>query len=217
MSEPGLMRNDVGGGRNNASAGRMRCGLSGLRLGRLALMVGIGFSGWSGLQAQQKLVVDSAKSEVHFTLVDTLHTVRGTFHVQQGEVDFNPSTGEAGGSIVVNALSGTSGNSMRDKRMKKDELKTESFQSVTFAPKRFTGAFHTSGDSALQVHGLFTMLGTTHEIDVPMQVQVSEEQLHAVGSFAIPYVKWGLKDPSSMMIKVNKEVQIDLLLVGTLR
>ncbi|CAN5769540.1 hypothetical protein BH10ACI4_BH10ACI4_14960 [soil metagenome] len=194
----------------------MRRAPAGLRLVRLALMVGVGIFGWSTLQAQQKLVIDPAKSEVHFTLVDTLHTVRGTFHVQQGEVDFDAGTGEAGGSIVVDALSGASGNSMRDKRMKKDELKTESFQSVTFAPKRFTGAFHTSGDSALQVHGLFTILGTAHEIDVPMQVQVNDGQLHAVGSFAIPYVKWGLKDPSSMMIKVNKEVQIDLLLVGTL-
>ena len=169
------------------------------------------------LFGQQKLVVDPAKSEVHFTLGDVLHTVRGTFRVQQGEINFNPSTGEASGSITVDALSGASGNSVRDKRMAKEELKAESFKAVTFAPTRFTGKFNASGDSALQVHGVFTILGTAHEIDVPMQVQVNGDQLHTAGTFAVPYVAWGLKDPSTFLLKVNKEVQIDLLLTGTLQ
>jgi hypothetical protein len=45
---------------------------------------------------------------------------------------------------------------------------------------------------------------------------VNGTQFHASGTFAVPYVKWGLKDPSVFAIKVNKEVQIDLLLVGML-
>ena len=31
---------------------------------------------------------------------------------------------------------------------------------------------------------------------------------------AIPYVQWGLKDPSFMMWKAEKQVDIDLTLVG---
>jgi hypothetical protein len=50
-----------------------------------------------------------------------------------------------------------------------------------------------------------------------MQVQVNGDQIHAVGSFVVPYVQWGLKDPSTFMIKVNKEVHVDLDLSGTLR
>ena len=188
----------------------------GLHFVRLALVMATVTSS-GALLAQQKLLVDPARSEVHFTLVDTLHTVRGTFHIQQGEVSFNPGTGEAAGSIVVDALSGTSGNSIRDRRMSKDELKTQNFKTVTFAPTRFTGTFQANGDSALTVHGNFTILGTAHEIDVPLQVQVNGGQFHVVGTFVVPYVKWGLKDPSSLMIKVNKEVQIDLLLVGSLQ
>ncbi len=169
------------------------------------------------VRAQEKLVVDPAKSEVHFTLGDVLHTVHGTFRVQQGEISFNPATGEASGSIAVDALSGESGNSARDKRMTKEELQAENFKVVTFAPMRFTGKFNTSGDSTLQVHGVFTLLGAAHEIDVQMLVQVNDNQLHTTGSFTVPYVKWGMKDPSTLMLRVNKEVQIDLLLTGTLR
>ncbi len=169
------------------------------------------------LHAQQKLSLDSSRSEVHFTLTDSLHVVQGTFHIQQGEIAFDPTTGKATGSIVVDALSGQSGNSIRDHRMLKDELKAPDFKTITFAPTRITGTLNPTGDSTLQVHGVFTLIGTPHEIDVPMQVQVQGDQFHSVGSFAVPYVQWGLKDPSTFMINVNKEVQIDLSLIGTLR
>jgi polyisoprenoid-binding protein YceI len=166
---------------------------------------------------QNKLSLDTTRSEVHFTLISALHTVHGTFQIQQGDITFNPATGQASGSIVVDALSGKSGNSIRDRRMTNDELKTSEYKTVAFAPTRFTGTFNPAGDSTLQVHGIFTLLGTPHEIDVPMQVQVDGDKVHAVGSFAVPYVQWGLKDPSSLMIHVNKEVHVDLDLSGTLR
>jgi polyisoprenoid-binding protein YceI len=169
------------------------------------------------LHAEDKLSLDTTRSEVHFTLTDTLHVVRGTFHIQQGDITFDPATGKANGSIVVDALSGKSGNSVRDHRMANDELKAPDYKTIAFAPTRFTGTFNPTGDSTLQVHGLFTLIGTTHEVDVPMQVQVNGDQIHAVGSFVVPYVQWGLKDPSTFVIKVEKEVRVDLDLSGTLR
>ena len=164
-----------------------------------------------------KLSLDTNRSEIHFTLTDTLHSVHGTFRIQQGDIAFDPATGNANGSVLVDALSGKTGNSIRDHRMTNDELKAPDYKTVVFAPTRFTGTFNPEGDSTLQVHGLFTLIGTPHEIDVPMQIQVNGQQIHAVGSFVIPYVQWGLKDPSTFMIKVNKEVHVDLDLSGTLR
>jgi polyisoprenoid-binding protein YceI len=169
------------------------------------------------LRAQNKLSLDTNRSQVSFTLIDSLHTVRGSFRIQQGDVTFDPATGKANGSILVDALSGQTGNSIRDHRMAKEELKAPDYKTVAFAPTRFTGTFNPDGDSTLQVHGLFTLIGTPHEIDVPMMVQVSGEKIHAVGSFVIPYVQWGLKDPSTFMIKVQKEVHVELDLSGTLR
>ena len=40
--------------------------------------------------------------------------------------------------------------------------------------------------------------------------------LSAKGHFTVPYVKWGLKDPSIFVLKVAKEVEIDLALNGRL-
>ncbi len=167
--------------------------------------------------SEEKVVIDPAHSEVRFTLVDVLHTVRGTFQVQQGEVVFNPADGRASGVVAVDSMSGKSGNSVRDRKMTSEELKAESYKSVTFAPTRISGTFHESGHSDLQVHGLFTILGAAHEIDVPMQIEANGNQIHAAGKFEVPYVQWGLKDPSTLMLRVNKEVQIELSLTGTLQ
>jgi polyisoprenoid-binding protein YceI len=168
------------------------------------------------LHAQEKFTLDTARSEVRFTLADPLHVVHGTFHIQQGEVLFDTSAGKASGAIVVDAVSGQSGNSMRDHRMTHDELKASTFKTISFSPTRITGTLNPTGDSTLQVYGIFTLLNTPHEIELPMQVQANGSDIRATGSFTVPYVQWGLKDPSTFMLHCNKDVQIDLLLIGTL-
>jgi polyisoprenoid-binding protein YceI len=169
-----------------------------------------------GLHAQEKLTLDPAHSEVHFTVDTTLHTVHGTFTLQQGEIAFDPATGTASGSITVDALSGQSGDSARDHRMSNEILKGSGYKTITFAPTSFTGAFNPTGDSTLQVHGTFTLLGKPHEIVVPMKLTAVGTTLHASGTFTIPYVQWGVKDPSTFVFRCNKEVKIDLDLTGTL-
>jgi polyisoprenoid-binding protein YceI len=169
-------------------------------------------------QAQAQLVykIDPAQSEVHFTLGDVLHVVHGTFRVQEGNVVFNPAAGTMDGSVAVDARSGNSGSKVRDRRMSEEELKAPTFSTVTFTPKRFKGSIPASGDSKIEVVGLFTILGSSHEITVPMQVHFEGNHCKATGSFAVPYVNWGLKDPSVFGLRVQKEVSIDLVLVGEL-
>jgi polyisoprenoid-binding protein YceI len=168
------------------------------------------------LHAQQKLTLDPAHSEVHFTLGGNLHATHGTFTLQSGEIAFDPANGSASGAIAVDALSGQSGDSARDHRMTDEILHAPDFKAVTFAPTRFTGTFNPTGDSVLNVHGTFTLLGKPHEIDVPMKITAGGGQLHATGSFTVPYVQWGLKDPSNFVFRVEKLVQIDLALTGAL-
>jgi hypothetical protein len=50
-----------------------------------------------------------------------------------------------------------------------------------------------------------------------MHVRLDGNACHVEGSFALPYVAWGLKDPSTLILRVNKEVQIDLSLEGKLQ
>ncbi len=164
----------------------------------------------------QTFVVNPDASQVKIALKTTHELVNGTFHVQSGSIEFDPGTPKMQGSVVVVAGSGKTGNDSRDKRMNKDILKVEQYTTVSFEPKTYTGAIAPSGDSTIQVTGLFTLLGTPHEITIPMLVHLEGTTATAKAHFVVPYIQWGLKDPSFMFWKADKDVAIDLLLEGTI-
>jgi polyisoprenoid-binding protein YceI len=168
------------------------------------------------LAQQETFTVNPDASKVGFTLGGTGHHVDGTFHVESGKIDFDPGAGKISGSVVVAAGSGNSGEPGRDKKMNSDVLDTAHFAEVTFAPNSYQGSIAPSGDSTIQVSGVFTLHGTAHDITVPMQIHIEGTAINTKGKFTIPYVKWGLKDPSIFILKVAKEVDIDLALSGQL-
>lgn len=173
------------------------------------------FLGASAFAQQQTFTVNPGASSVGFALTGTGHEVHGTFHVSSGTIQFDPTAAKMSGSIVVSASSGESGDNGRDKNMHQKVLETERYSDVTFQPQSYTGTIAPTGDSSIQVTGVFTLHGTPHDLTVPMQVHIDGQNLTAKGSFVVPYVKWGLKDPSIFILKVAKEVHIDMNLVGT--
>ena len=168
------------------------------------------------LLAQQNFVVNSDASEVKITLNTTHEIVNGTFHLQSGSIEFDRSTPKMLGSVVVLAGSGKTGNDSRDKKMNKDILKVEQYATVSFEPKTYTGTIALSGDSNIQVTGIFTLLGTPHEITVPILVHLEGTAATATAHFVVPYIQWGLKNPSFMIWKADGDVAIDLSLAGRL-
>ncbi len=164
---------------------------------------------------QQTFTISPATSSVAFALTGTGHEVHGTFHVASGSIQFDRTAARISGSVVVSAASGDSGDKGRDKKMHADVLDVEHYADVTFQPRSYSGTLAASGDSTIQVSGIFTLHGTPHDITVPMQVHIQGAVATARGSFLVPYVKWGLRDPSIFILKVAKEVHIDLNLAGT--
>lgn len=163
----------------------------------------------------QTFTADPAASQVSFALTGTGHEVHGVFHLTSGIINFDRSQPKMSGSIVVSAASGDSGEKSRDKKMHSDVLNVDRYADITFQPQSYQGVLAASGDSTIQVSGVFTLHGTPHDLTVPMQVHIEGSHLTAKGTFVVPYVKWGLKDPSIFILKVAKEVHIDLNLVGT--
>ena len=164
----------------------------------------------------QTFTVNPDSSQVAFTLGGTGHHVQGTFHVQSGSVDFDRIAAKISGSVVVAAGSGNSGETSRDRKMNSDVLDTAHFAEVLFVPQSYQGTIAASGDSTIQVAGTFILHGTPHDLTVPMQIHIEGTKVTAKTHFAVPYVKWGLKDPSIFVLKVAKEVDIDLTLAGNL-
>lgn len=130
--------------------------------------------------------LDPAQSSVKFTLGDVLHTLRGTFKVKQGNLQIE-SNGKVSGQIVVDAASGESG----------------------------SGTVANSGRSSVVLHGMFNIHGADREISVPAQVEMTGEQWTATVHFSVPYQKWGMKNPSTLFLRVSDSVEIDLVATGT--
>jgi hypothetical protein len=170
----------------------------------------------AALAQHQAFVVNPDASAVKITLNTTHEIVNGAFHVQSGSIEFDRGTHKMTGSVVVLAGSGKTGNDSRDKKMNKDILKVEQYATVSFEPKTYSGDLAPSGDSTIQVTGIFTLLGTPHEIAIPILVHLEGTTATAKAHFVVPYVQWGLKNPSFLIWKADDDVAIDLSLAGRL-
>jgi polyisoprenoid-binding protein YceI len=170
----------------------------------------------AALAQHRTFVVNPDASEVKIALKTTHELVNGTFHVQSGSIEFDRNTPKMSGSVVVLAGSGKTGNGSRDKKMNKDILKVEQHATVSFEPKSYAGAIAPSGDSTIQVTGIFTLLDTPHEITIPILVHLESTTVAAKAHFVVPYVQWGLKNPSFLIWKAGNDVAIDLSLTGRL-
>jgi polyisoprenoid-binding protein YceI len=161
--------------------------------------------------------LDPAKTKIAFVVSDVLHTVHGTFRLKTAHISFDPSTCTISGDAIVDAASGDSGNAMRDRRMTRTVLQAQRFPQIRFTPTAYSGAIVVSGVSNVEVRGLLAIHGQKHKIAIPMQVHLSSEEVTAVGKFIVPYVKWGMKNPSTLFLKVNQKVEIDVTVTGHLR
>lgn len=158
--------------------------------------------------------LDPAQTSVKFTVGDVLHTVRGTFQLKRGSLELEPASGKISGEIVVDAGSGNSGSGMRDRKMNKEVLESNRYPEITFHPDRIEGAVSNQGKSSVRVHGMFNIHGVDREITVPAEVEMSANHWTATVHFTVPYAKWGMKNPSTLFLKVNDSVEIDLTAAG---
>jgi polyisoprenoid-binding protein YceI len=183
-----------------------------LGVGLLLLVVG---SGTETLRAQEMTVeLDPAKTRIEFTLGANLHSVHGTFTLKSGTIQFNPSTGSASGMVVVNATTGDSGNQGRDRKMHKEILESERYPEITFAPSKVSGKLELEGDSTVQVDGTFRLHGAEHPVTLTLPVQAKGDSLTARTHMVVPYVAWGLKNPSTFLLRVSDKVEVDITAVG---
>ncbi len=166
-------------------------------------------------QAQQKtFTLDPAQTKVNFTVDSTLHTVHGDFRLKRGSIRFDSATGQAGGELVVDAASGESGNSGRDRKMHKDILESPKYSDIVFTPQHIKGTVAAEGKSQVEIEGVLTMHGKSRPVTLPLQVQLQGSAGTADGSFTIKYQEWGLKSPNTFFLHVSDKVEIHVRAVG---
>jgi polyisoprenoid-binding protein YceI len=154
------------------------------------------------------LKFDPAKTTIDYSLSGWPHSPHGTFKLKRGLIRVDPATGRMEGLIVVDAASGNSGNSMRDARMRDTVLEAGRFPEITFAPEQVESHGNPQGEFPVVVRGVMSLHGGKHPFTISARVRRDGDQVSIKCNFVIPYVDWGLENPSILMLKVSKEVEI---------
>jgi len=181
----------------------------------LAVIAFLSFASVASAAQSLAFTLDAQRTTISFTLGDVLHTVKGTFHLKQGSLLLDPASGKLTGEIIVDSKSGDSGSGMRDRKMHREVLESDRYPDITFRPDRIEGTVGSSGKSSVRVHGMFSIHGTDHDITVPAEVEMLPDHWTATLHFAVPYAKWGMKNPSTLFLKVSESVDIDLSAAGS--
>lgn len=160
------------------------------------------------------LELDPSKTVVEFRCQSSLHTTHGTFKLERGTIIADPATGKAGGSIVVDARSGDTGIGARDNEMRESILEAQKYPEITFDPQHFILELKRGGQFQATMQGVLTLHGGRHDVALKAQGQLLGDNLTATAQFSVPYVAWGLKDPSFLFLTAAKQVDIDIATTG---
>jgi polyisoprenoid-binding protein YceI len=181
--------------------------------------IALAFAGLTGFafsaESREGVVtLDPSKTLVEFRLGGAFHTTHGQFQLKGGTIKADSATGRAEGTIVVDAASGDSGDSLRDIRMKDAVLEAEKYPEITFKPLHIYGHLDPAGGFQARLDGLLKLHGVEHDITIDTHGTLIGDSLVATGHFSVPYLEWGLKDPSILFLTVAKHVDIDIATAG---
>jgi len=159
--------------------------------------------------------LDPSQSTIKFTLDTTLHTVEGTFKLKSGHLSFDPGTGKASGQITADATSADTGNQSRDKKMHQEILESQKYPEIIFILQQVKGSINPQGASQVELSGVFRIHGQDHESTVTLSVQRQPSgAVQADAKISIPYIKWGLKNPSSFLLRAKDTVEVEVHVIG---
>ena len=198
-------------------AARDGCALRGLSIRVVAFVIALAASAQNGAALDLRsgaLELIPSKTVVEFRLPGTLHATHGTFKLERGTIIADPATGKAGGSIVVDAKSGDTGIGKRDKDMRENVLDAQRYPEITLDPQHFTLKLEKDGQFQSMLEGVLTIHGARHKIVTDVHGQLVGNTLTATCHFSVPYVDWGMEDPSLFFLTVAKQVDIDIATEG---
>jgi polyisoprenoid-binding protein YceI len=181
----------------------------------LALVLALGAASAGDVGKRWAIIeLDPANTHIGFTLPGFPHTATGSFKLKRGEIRVDPDTGQAQGNIVVDAASGNSGVEMRDARMRNSILEADRYPEISFAPRLASGHPVPQGDFTMSVSGVFSLHGDQHDMTMEVAIHRNGDNFSATTHLLIPYVRWGLENPSVLILKVSDTVQIDISAAG---
>jgi polyisoprenoid-binding protein YceI len=94
--------------------------------------------------------------------------------------------------------------------MHREILESDKFPEIAFSPTKLTGAVAADGTSKVEVSGRFRLHGQEHDVTLPAEIKIEGKNLSITTHMDIPYIQWGLKNPSNFLLHVSDTVKIEI-------
>jgi polyisoprenoid-binding protein YceI len=89
-------------------------------------------------------------------------------------------------------------------------LESAKYPTITFRPTHIDGKFDLGVPGPIVVDGVMNLHGQDHPMQMTVDLHPRDAAIASHTHFTIPFVAWGLKDPSIMMFRTDKQVSIDI-------
>jgi polyisoprenoid-binding protein YceI len=162
------------------------------------------------------LTLDPAATKITFTLGATLHTVEGSVELSHGEVRFDPAGGAASGEVVMEARTAQTGNSSRDARMQREVLESARFPTIVFRAESLELLSRSEAGAQVRLRGSLDLHGRSLPFELPAALTARGDRVSIAATFRVPYVDWGIEDPSNFLLRVDRFVDVAVKAEGTL-
>ena len=170
----------------------------------------------SSAAAERFIVLDPQTTQVSFSLQATGHVVRGNLQLISGELRLDSESETLVGEIVLDTASAETGSKKRDAAMHRKVLESELYPQIVLRLERFEGDLSTSVASVIELSGTLSLHGDDHALSIDAAVEIEADRFMAESTFSIPYVEWGLRDPSVLFLRVAKAIEVTVRARGTI-
>lgn len=120
------------------------------------------------------------------------------------------------GGFVVDMTTITSDSSRRDGQVNGRILQTTTYPQATFtlsAPIALSASALAGEPTRVEATGALTLLDTTREVTVSLDVQLVDGSVNIVGTIVIVFDEWNIPDPSTSGISVEPQGELEFALV----
>lgn len=163
-----------------------------------------------------QIELDPELTSISFRLQATMHSVHGSAAAVSGSMRLNTGDGAMAGTVTVDAATAETGSTKRDTKMHTKVLRSSTYPRIELVAGRLEGDLALAGPSDVTLHVEMEILGQRHEIGIPLHIEIDGGRFTARAEFEVPYVEWGLEDPSTFVLRVAKVVQVTVLAKGSI-
>ena len=155
--------------------------------------------------------VDSKKSTIAFSGIQTEQPFSGRFKTFTATIDFDPAKPESGHALVsIDVASATTGDPQRDEALPGDDW----FSAKTFPAATFEAtAFKALGGDRFEADGTLRIRDVGKPVALPFTLSTSGDTAHAVGHLQLVRTAFGVGQgawatPEYVAFEVNVDIDI---------